>query len=483
MCKDVIKDSSDRSNSPIRILTIGYGYRLIKILWNPVANETGFQINHIPHPSLFPGDFPNELEDIETSELHYMFSEPIKQPAKPDISFLESLEENEKFTIHNVILADEHLAKLPYAESIAYIGMASKQIQRILGFYRPNVALSGFEGWHNSLAMLICKKMGVHWYGIVYTPIPKGLFGFSSTNNSSQTRAFGRLENKVVEELARTSLVAFSEGAEKVFVPHVEDSLLNLLRLMPNRLRNLKNKFRIIVSGKFDRFTHRSFRESFSDYVGRIWNAFSSRKMPMLREPPECEYSFFALHMQPEMGIDVWAPYYSNQLWVVNVIARSLPPTQKLLVKLHKIDIGRWNYSELMRLKSIPAVVLVHDSANATEFIKNANIVFSIQGTVAYEAAMLGRKVITFGETMYQDFPNVYKVGVLEELPSLVREILGIDNPAPEKVQQGLTKLLSRFRPGVFNNWALAPSTDQIKNFSRHIESMAEQITENRVAK
>lgn len=458
------------------ILTLGYGYRLIKNLWNPVAAETGFLINHIPHPSLFPEDYPGELEGIDCRTLHYLFPEPVKTLVEPDINFLRSLEDNHHFTIHNVILADGQLSQIPYAEALAYISMAGKSIQTLLSTIRPDVVLSGFEGWHSSLTMLICKNMGITWYGLVYTAIPRGLFGFSSTNNSSETRGFGIIDPEEVKITARQTLVNFRKGAEKAYIPVVEDSLTNIVRLLPRRITNFSNKLRIIASGKFDRYTHRSSWDAFVDYTGRIWNMLRSHSVTMLRKPPESEFAFFAFHMQPEMAIDVWAPYYSNQIWVVNLIARSMPAGQKLLVKLHRIDSGRWNYSELMQLSSMPAVELVHESAIATEFIKKANIVFSIQGTVAFEAAMLGRNVVTFGETMYEDFPNVHKVTVLEQLPVVIREILRSAEPDLKDIEEAVVRLLSRFRSGVFNNWEMSPSSRQITDFCAHIKNMAREI-------
>lgn len=458
------------------ILTIGYGYRLIDVVWTKVRARTGYEISHIPHPSLFRSDAEQRARKIDSNELFYLFDSPVKKLDKADRIYLTELEAGTGPTIHNVILGDAQLSTLPYSEALDYISTAAKRFREIFAEVKPSVVLSGFEGFHSTLAMLVCRKMGIPWFGLVYTPIPHGLTGFSFTNNNKETHTFVPANPRSTRELAERTLTEFENKSMSVHVPETEDSAWNVLKFLPLRANNAIAKSKSILSGNFDRYTHRPFTESAKDYLRRRWNLYSNKGMEFLKIPPDTPYVFFGLHMQPEMGIDVWAPFSSNQPYVINCIARSIPPTHKVLVKLHKIDADHWSNAQLRRIEKMPGVVLVSSNANTQDFVRKADIVFSIQGTIALEAALLGRPVITFGETMYEDMPTVTRVGSLIDLPRLVRSKLKEPHPSRPEVLQGLEKLLSRFSPGLHNNWDIDPTDSQLSQFCIHLDYLLRTV-------
>lgn len=462
--------------SSFRILTFGYGYRLMDIVWAKVAECTGYRISHIPHPSLFPSDVDCHLGNLKASRLFYLFDTPIKVPDMADCHYLAELEADEGQTIHNIILADARLSALPYPEALGYVHAVAKRLQEIFEEAQPSVVLSGFEGFHSTLGMLVCRKMEIPWFGLVYTPIPRGFTGFSTVNNSGGTRSFGENDPLLIRELAERTLAEFENRSMSAHVPETENSAWNVLRFLPLRAKNAFIKSKSIFSGNFDRYTHRSLAESARDYFRRRWNLYSNKLLSFLTVPPDTPYVFFGFHMQPEMGIDVWAPYFSNQPYVINCIARSIPPTHKVLVKLHKIDADHWSNAQLRCIEKMPGVELVSSSADTQDFVKKADIVFSIQGTIALEAAMLGRPVITFGETMYEDLPTVTRVGRLTDLPLLVRSKLKEQHPSRSEILQGLEKLLSRFSPGLHNNWNVDPTDSQLLQFTTHLEHLRQAI-------
>jgi len=85
--------------------------------------------------------------------------------------------------------------------------------------------LSGFEGFHSTLAMLVCRKMGIPWFGLVYTPIPHGLTGFSFTNNNKETRTFMPANPGLTRELAERTLTEFENKSMSVHVRKLKTQL------------------------------------------------------------------------------------------------------------------------------------------------------------------------------------------------------------------------------------------------------------------
>jgi hypothetical protein len=450
------------------ILTGGYGYGLIEKVWTAVARRTDFELHHVPDPSLFRSKEPARPR-FDSSSLLYLFDAPQKNLPRADIDFLTELEQSTGPTIHNVILGDARLSHLPYTDALDYVSAAAHRFRQILLQVKPDVVLSGYDGYQSTLLMLVCRSLKVPWYALTYLPIPKGMMGFSPLNVCNGVRAFGPVDNERIALEAERTLDGFERKMLATHVPPSENSISNIFRFLPLRLANATSSLKSVLNGTRDPYTRRSLLDSAKDYLRRRWNYFTNKSLPMVAHPPGRSFAFFGFHMQPEMGIDVWAPFYSNQLHVIACIARALPPSHTLLVKLHRIDCDNWSTSQLRSLLNLPGVQIVSPHADTYEFLRRASLVFSIQGTIALESALLKKQVIAFGETMYEVMPNVARVINLIELPALVRSRLRAPEPTRTEIRAGLEVLLARFRSGLYNNWELDPADSQLDDFCEHL--------------
>ena len=159
-------------------------------------------------------------------------------------------------------------------------------------------------------------------------------------------------------------------------------------------------------------------------------NLWGLHRRRLLTQAPVGPYVFFGLHTQPESSIDVFAHFFSNQPHVIELMARSIPPTHTLLVKLHKSDAPNYSASQLAQLARFPGVQLVSPYADTYSLIKGADLVFSIQGTIGLEGALLGKPVIMFGDSPIRNFPSVATIGKTRDLPILVRKKLAEGRPS-----------------------------------------------------
>jgi hypothetical protein len=210
-----------------------------------------------------------------------------------------------------------------------------------------------------------------------------------------------------------------------------------------------------------------SIRGLFGEALRLRRNLLQLHGRRMVSGPLDRRYAFFGLHMQPESSIDVFAHFFSNQPAVIELMARSLPPTHALLVKLHKSDAPNYSSAELDRLARLPAVELVSPYANTYELIRNADLIFSIQGTIGLEGALLGKPVIMFGDSPTKVFPNVSTAGKATDLPRLVREKLAERSSGRAQILEGLISYLMPFYPASANDWALVPSDLEIDGYVR----------------
>ena len=137
--------------------------------------------------------------------------------------------------------------------------------------------------------------------------------------------------------------------------------------------------------------------------------------------PPDEIYAYFALHTEPEAYPMILASFYTDQIWLIKQVARSLPLTYKLYVKDHPCMVGyrpRWYYQEL---KKIPNVRLVNPSVSGLQLIQKSRLTLTITGTSGWEAILLKKPVIIFGNMYYDQLSGVKKCVAIQDLPFLIK--------------------------------------------------------------
>lgn len=139
---------------------------------------------------------------------------------------------------------------------------------------------------------------------------------------------------------------------------------------------------------------------------------------------PEEEYAFFPLHIDPEIATLLHAPFYTNQVNLVRQIARSLPLHFKLYVKEHPLMVGYRPRAFYKELKKIPNVKLIDHRTPGVELVTQAKLITVITSSAGWEAALLKKPVISFGEYFYNALSFVKKCSDLESLPNLVQNQL-----------------------------------------------------------
>lgn len=162
---------------------------------------------------------------------------------------------------------------------------------------------------------------------------------------------------------------------------------------------------------------------------------------------PGEEYAFYPLHYEPELATLLLSPAYFDQVALIRNIARSLPLHYKLYVKEHPTMIFRRPKNYYRELLKIPNVRLMRTSVRSAELVKAANIVTVITGTVGWEACLLGKPVVSFGEVFYNALPGVRRVHNLETLPQLFREL--IDYPFAYKEEDVVNFVAAAIKDGI----------------------------------
>lgn len=165
----------------------------------------------------------------------------------------------------------------------------------------------------------------------------------------------------------------------------------------------------------------------------REWTAFGRMTGPRvvrLADLGDRPFVFYALHKEPEMSLQLMSPEYVDQQAAIISVARELPAGVPLVLKENLWSLGRRPprfYDQLWALKN---VVFLDVRERGLDVVRRAAAVVSITGTTGFEAAILGKPVITFGRhNMYSILPHAFTVTDEVELGGFLNKALsgGID--------------------------------------------------------
>lgn len=110
---------------------------------------------------------------------------------------------------------------------------------------------------------------------------------------------------------------------------------------------------------------------------------------------------FFPLHVDPEASTMVLSPCHTDQLSVIEAIAKALPVDSILIVKENPSMIGLRPKGFYKRIRSLPRVVLVGPAQSGLYWVRKSHIVVVITGTAAWEALRLGIPAIVIGDSPF----------------------------------------------------------------------------------
>ncbi|WP_076930080.1 capsular polysaccharide export protein, LipB/KpsS family [Proteiniphilum saccharofermentans] len=134
-------------------------------------------------------------------------------------------------------------------------------------------------------------------------------------------------------------------------------------------------------------------------------------------------YYLFPLHMKPEASTSVLARHYCDDLAVLRNIAFNLPIGEKLYIKEHFVNYGNLPLSFYHELKRIPNVRLIHSNEDTMQLIKNCKALITLTSTMGFEALLMYKKVIVFGNVFYKCHPNCIKLDSYENLFNILTEL------------------------------------------------------------
>jgi len=150
-------------------------------------------------------------------------------------------------------------------------------------------------------------------------------------------------------------------------------------------------------------------REIYHEKLARAWfEAWVSwRRIVLDRQyfaahPPADPFVYFPLQVDPEASTMVLSPGHTDQLSVIEAIAKSMPAHMSLVVKEHIPMLGRRPPGFYRSIAQMPRVTLVAPEHPGIDLVLQSALVAVITGTAAWEAIRLQKPTLIIGDSPFR---------------------------------------------------------------------------------
>jgi hypothetical protein len=181
-------------------------------------------------------------------------------------------------------------------------------------------------------------------------------------------------------------------------------------------------------------------------------------------------FVYFPLHLQPEMTTSILGGVYRDQLMAIEATAAMLPEGYLIYVKENPKQDGRYRRSLFYhRLRRIRQVRMMPSHANTHDLTAASDYVATISGTVAWEAILMGKPALVFGDTWMQALP-----GVTRYRPGLCHGDIADDAVDHDALQQAVGVLVAASHGGTLSRHAARQDADH--NAAANTEDVAATV-------
>lgn len=148
------------------------------------------------------------------------------------------------------------------------------------------------------------------------------------------------------------------------------------------------------------------------------------------------KFVYFPLHVDPEASTMVLAPWHTDQISIIEALAKSSPASMTILVKEHLPMIGLRPPGFYERIIQMPRVMLVGPSYSGIDLVKASSLTAVITGTAAWEALCLGRPALIIGDSPFLPIKEGYvHEPSLWRLPKAISEALELAPASDEALE------------------------------------------------
>ena len=242
-------------------------------------------------------------------------------------------------------------------------------------------------------------------------------------------------EYDYINDFREKSSIMNSEFAGSVTTQYERDSIIWSLRVMHGKWNYFWNQDHTAHNKKRKKQSAMLYAPT-APYLKYYFDVEKIKRRLLVKndyfeDPVEGEkYVYMPLHLIPESSVFVKASFYVDELNLIEQVSKALPVGWKLYVKEHQAMLGERDLSFYRKAAEIAnvRVVQINYYKDPKPWIIKAQGVVTITGTAAYEAALLGKRSIVFGDVPFSMIDGITRIRSFEDLPDAVRAFGSTDN-------------------------------------------------------
>lgn len=375
-----------------------------------------------------------------------------------------------ELTANQVLMMDQFVKYKNKSDINEYVYLYYRDIKDFLIANRITHVIAEPTNINEMITYMLCRELGIEF--IVPRPAryPHGrLLFMSSYRDSAYYPRLNPEKGISGERLIRD----FIEGKPMpdYCVKHNKRRLLDFNKLVTS----LQNRLRYGKILRQDNLTHHDLWGRIRLQLQGIGNALYMKFICRFDalEDINGRIAYFPLHVQPESSIDVMGSYFSDQLKLIKDIRRALPFDTTLVIKEHPnfLDMNKSGF--FRELRRVPNVKLIRYDVSTFEVLQKAAIVFTVSGTSAYEAGLLGIPAITFCPMFFSGLSSVRTCPDISQLKDLVSELLDNVKRDYQADCKFMARLIGNSYPALWDNPLRSPQVLSNDNLRRLIQAFS----------
>lgn len=341
-------------------------------------------------------------------------------PQLPDLAELSSYAGN----IYADIEAEKQVYKhRPAGQQLARAAEAYGIYKRFLKeMNATHLLLAHIETFEGKALVSLAEELGIP------VIVPAGLRNIGGTAFTVDAREglpdYGKPTAKHIEE-AKRLLASFRDNPKPAFLPDEfavsgESPLPIYRKPLLQRLHGFVQRA-LANPAMFEPALFKiSLMYAFPNVLNMIrgirgWRNGRNFDLASLEELPS-KFIYYPLQTTPESSINTPAPYFIDQMRVIDAIRMAMPSDYAVVVKEHWASIGIRPASFYRALRRTAGVRIAHFNLPSLDLIRKAQVTVSVTGTATLEAFLLGRPSLTLGGCFMAEFlGGVCSLGELGE--------------------------------------------------------------------
>jgi hypothetical protein len=363
---------------------------------------------------------------------------------KPSLCELE--EKYDIINFWNIVASDRFIKNRKEQYIIEQISFYIYAWETIIDKYKPDyIVTETIAGLWNYVLYFICRHNNIVYLSIQTTK-NTGRYYFSRDQFGSWNELEKRYDELLSKGLNKDETLIASDFIQNFQKKPLVPPFMKFMAAFPNFIKfiNFPRFFINLRKDIIQNWIHKNhdyklgYRLSEYGLTIKYASRILYSKLMNLFEKPDLDgnYILYPLHFQPEATTDIWAPYYSDQLFTIKSIARSLPFGFYLYVKEHSAKLGSKPIRFYRDIHKIPNIRFIDPFSSIYDLINNSKAVIVITSTTGLESILLNKPTIVLGNVFYNIYPFVKRVHDINDLPHIIKEALyqKVNNTCPERL-------------------------------------------------